>query len=170
MYLNPQLVCNSDYALRLREIELAMFVQHLHWQSFEVKQTVEKIRLPLAFLDMLLAKQRVQKVLYLVSVSSAKSEVAQSLALHTNWQVIDILHENIQDVNAIEQQVILSSLIEFIDTFAQASTAEQFLAQFDLVVVEHSDLKIYELVQYRLKYVYRKPVFELIYKPQVLHL
>lgn len=170
MYLNPQLVCNSDYALRLREMELEMFVQHLHWQSFEVKQVLEKIRLPIAFLDMLLAKQRVQKVLYLVSVSSAKAEVAQSLALHTNWQVVDVLDEHIDDVNQIQQHIVLSSLIEFIDTFAQANTAEQFLAQFDLVVVEHSDLKMYELINYRLKYLYRKPVFELIYKPQVLHL
>lgn len=159
-YLNPELIQKSEYIDQLHAIEQAMFIQGQHWHSFHAQQEIERIRIPIAFLDMLFRSQRIQHALYLTIASSAKVSVAQSFGLHTQLICCDIIDEN------TTAHVVLASLHEF----ANLDEVQSFLNQFDCVVVEHSDLKLYELVQYRLKYIYRKAVFELVYKPQRLYL
>lgn len=171
-YLNAELIHKSEHVHQLHTMELALFVQNEYWQTLTVDNEKERLRLPVAFLDVLFRKQRIKKMLYLVLSSSVKTTVQESIKRHTTLNCYDIEQYDIKqhDVANVEsnQEICLSSLYEFGDKLIHAEQVRAFLAQFDLVIVEHSDLKIYELIRYRLQYIYRKAVMEIVYQPKQL--
>lgn len=198
-YLNPELIQKSEHVEQLREIEEAMFLApHQRWQSLTIQNEVEKMRLPIAFVDMVFRRDKVKKTLYLTAVPNAVENVQRSFELHSQLSVIqlgeylDNIANDMDISNMNEQQltedeitkaqldkkcshepttdVMVDSLIGFSEKLMYAKQAEIFLQHFNLVVIESVELPVYELIKTRLTRLYRGCVFEVIYKPQRLNL
>lgn len=129
-YLNSELIQSSEHIAQLRAMEIALFVQRQSWQSLQVYNEMERLRLAVAFLQMLFAKQRIHKMLYLVISSSFKATVQQSIERHTLLTCTDIEQYSVTtDTNSfcISQEICLASLSEFSNLFISTEQVQQFL-------------------------------------------